>query len=176
MSEPFLGEIQLFAFNFAPRQWAQCQGQLMPLNQYTALFSLLGNIFGGDGQHNFALPNFSGSAACAQGQGNGLTPRTVGESFGSESVTLLGNQMPSHTHGARVYNQRDTSKRHGIPAAGDAVVAPATLQPFVAASPDTAFPPNVVGASGGGLPHENRQPYLAVNFCIALAGAYPSRP
>lgn len=177
MSDPFIGEIQLFGFNFAPNNWAICQGQLMLISQNTALFSLIGTQFGGNGQTTFAAPHFQGMAACAQGQGPGLSPRTVGETFGQDAVTLLASQMPAHSHSATVFIQQDASKRRGTPTAGDAITSPANSFVFTDdASTNTAFANGTIGPSGGSLPHPNRQPYLAVNFCIALAGIYPSRP
>lgn len=177
MSDPFLGEIQIYGFNFAPANWAMCQGQIMPIQQNSALFSLLGVQFGGNGQTNFALPNYAGNAACGQGQGAGLTPRTVGETFGSDSVILLSNEMPAHTHGARIYNQPTAANRAGVPAAGDAVITPGTTVMLTTTSTaNTTLPVQTIGAAGGGQPHENRQPYLTLNFCIALAGVFPQRP
>ncbi|HET7301501.1 MAG TPA: tail fiber protein [Oleiagrimonas sp.] len=177
MSDPFIGEIQLFGFNFPPRNWAFCQGQLLLISQNTALFSLIGTQFGGDGKTTFALPNFQGMAACAQGQGPGMSSRTVGESFGVTDVTLTDAQMPAHSHAANVYNARQTATPHGTPAAGDAVVSPALATPFTGnASTDTLFAEGTVGPVGGSQPHSNVQPLLALNFCIALQGLFPSRP
>lgn len=177
MSEPFIGQIQIFAFNFAPANWAFCSGQIMPIQQNTALFSLLGVNFGGNGSTNFGLPNFNGNVACGVGAGPGLSQRYIGESFGSETVTLLSTEMPAHTHGFNVYNQGDATKRHGTPSTGDALSAPGTITPFAqGATPSGMFPPTMLQVSGGGQPHENRQPYLALNFCIALQGDFPARP
>lgn len=177
MSDPFVGEIQIYGFNFAPYNWAMCQGQIMPIQQNTALFSLLGTQFGGNGQTTYGLPNFVGNAACGQGQGAGLTPRTVGETFGTESVTLLSGQMPMHTHGARIYNQPKAADRAGIPASGDAVITPSSaVMLTTTATANTTFPAQTIGATGNGQPHENQQPYLTLNFCIALAGVFPQRP
>lgn len=179
MSTPYIGEIQIFGFNFAPRQWAVCAGQIMPVSQNTALFSLLGTNFGGNGQSTFGLPNYGGSAACGQGQGPRLMPRVVGESFGTEAVSLLPTEMPMHNHNLDLHGQRDQSLRHGVPAAGDALLPPGgtTATAFAAqASPNVNFAPTMIGMAGQGLPHENRQPFLALNFCIALAGTFPQRP
>lgn len=179
MTTPYLGEIQIFGFNFAPYQWAICAGQLMPISQNTALFSLLGTNFGGDGKTTYGLPNYGGSAACGQGQGPGLTQRMVGESFGSESVTLQQSEIPSHNHNLNLHGQQDQSLRHGIPANGDVMLLPGSVnaKPFVAqANANTNFAPSMIGVTGQGQPHENRQPLLALNFCIALAGVFPQRP
>jgi microcystin-dependent protein len=174
MTEPFIGEIQLFGFNFAPRDWAQCNGALLSIQQNTALFSLLGTQYGGNGTSTFALPNLASRVACNQGQAPGLTARTIGETFGEQSVSLTSNEMPAHPHGLALYAQADTTRRASSPAAGNALSNPAASSPFVADGPFVPFAPNLVGPAGGGQLHENRQPYLAVNFCIALQGVYPS--
>jgi len=177
MSDPFTGEIQIYGFNFAPYNWAMCQGQLMPIQQNAALFSLLGVQFGGNGTSNFQLPNYIGNVACGQGQGAGLSPRTVGETFGSNTVTLQTNEMPAHTHGARIYNQPNTANRTGIPASGGAVITPQSVTVLAATTTtNTTFPVQTVGLAGGNQAHENRQPYLTLNFCICLSGTFPQRP
>ncbi|WP_295571291.1 phage tail protein [Stenotrophomonas maltophilia] len=177
MSDPFIGEIQMFGFNFAPAGWAMCQGQLVPIQQNTALFSLLGTTFGGNGVANFQLPNFIGNAPGGQGNGPGLSQRAMGQTYGSPSVTLLPNQIPAHVHSARIYNQPEPTLRTGIPAQGDALITPesATLL-AVNATANSPYPPITVGTAGNGEAHENRQPYLTLNFCISLQGIYPSRP
>lgn len=175
MTEPFVGEIQLFGFNFAPHGWAHCNGALMPISQNTALFSLLGTQYGGNGTVTFALPDFSGRSACGAGAGPGLTPRTQGERFGADTVTLLQTEMASHSHGVNVFSQGDPDKRSGTPTSG-AGLTPPLVDSFVR-SPSSLQPFAVdLGFSGGGQPHENRQPYLATNFCIALNGVFPQRP
>ena len=174
MTTPFIGEIQLFGFNFAPRGWAQCAGQLMPIQQNTALFSLLGTTYGGNGTTNFQLPNFQGSAACNRGQGP-TQDRIMGETFGSETVTLTQQEIPSHQHGLTVYAQNDPTKRAASPSTGNGLASPATFNAFAPGnSPQALMGPNLVGPAGNGLPHPNQQPYLAMNFCIALSGAFPS--
>jgi microcystin-dependent protein len=175
MTEPYIGEIQIFGFNFAPRGWAQCAGQIMPIQQNTALFSLLGTQYGGNGTTNFALPNFQGNAACNRGQGPGLTTRDIGENFGEPTVTLTQDEMPAHQHGVTVYAQNDSSKRSASPATGNGLVSPATFSGFAPGnSPPVAVAPNLIGPAGGSQPHNNQQPYLAMNFCIALNGVFPS--
>ncbi|MET4729548.1 microcystin-dependent protein [Lysobacter enzymogenes] len=173
MTEPFIGQIQIFGFNFNPRGWAFCNGTTMPIQQNTALFSLLGTQYGGNGQTTFQLPNFVNRAACEVGQGPGLTPRSVGETFGSNSVTLNTQQMPAHTHIVQLYGQNDTGKRAGTPSTGNFLGTPASTA-FAAGTTDAPFSPTVIQPAGGGQPHENRQPYLAMNFCIALQGVFPS--
>ncbi|HJR75226.1 MAG TPA: tail fiber protein [Luteimonas sp.] len=175
MTEPFIGQIQMYGFNFAPRGWAFCNGVTMAIQQNTALFSLLGTQYGGDGRTTFQLPNFVNRAACNQGQGPGLTPRTVGETFGDASVTLTLQEMPAHNHSLNLYAQNDTAKRTGTPANGVALGVPNLSSPFAAnAQPTAKFAPMACGPAGSSQPHENRQPYLAVNFCIALSGVFPS--
>lgn len=165
MSQPFLGEIRLGGWNFAPRGWAFCSGQLLPISQNTALFSLLGTTYGGNGQTTFALPDLRGRVAVGQGSGSGLSAVDLGEVGGVEQVTLLQTQMPAHTHPVRAATGAQTTNRPtgAYVGAGNSysVSADTTL-----AAPDTA---------GGSSPHENRQPYLGLNYVIALAGIFPSR-
>lgn len=169
MSEPFIGEIRMMGNNYAPRGWAYCNGQLLPIAQNSALFSLLGTTFGGNGQTTFALPNLQGRAAMAPGQGPGLTPRTLGESGGLESVALSPTQMPAHGHGlvaSAAPADRATAEGAHLAQSADAVYAstPATAQ---LASASTS-------ATGGSQPHDNMQPFLAIGFVIALEGIFPS--
>ena len=176
MTQPFIGEIQLFGFNFAPIDWAFCNGATMSVSQNTALFSLLGTTYGGNGVSTFQLPNLIARATCNQGQGPGLTPRMLGESFGESSVTLSVNEMPSHTHGFLVYNQTDANKRSAGPSQGNGLVSPRHIGPFAPAgtAANTAFSPQMLGGSGQSQPHENNQPALAINYCVALYGVFPS--
>lgn len=163
MTEPFVGEVRLMGFNFPPRGWAQCNGQLLPINQNTALFSLLGTTYGGNGTTNFALPDLRGRLPMHVGQGPGLSLRDQGEIGGSEAVTLLTTQLPAHTHANGIADvERTTNRPTGIPARGGAYAATATAS--VAS-----------GAAGGGQPHENMPPFLVLNWCIALQGVFPSR-
>jgi microcystin-dependent protein len=174
MADPFIAEIRIFPFNFPPTGWAFCSGQLLPLSQNTALFSLLGTTYGGDGKSTFALPDLEGSAAMHPGQGQGLTERFLGEMSGSESVTLLVSEMPLHTHSllaapeisdVQIPTADTTLGRSG---GGSAYLeTPANL---VLMAPQTLTP------AGGSLPHNNMQPYLTLNFCIALQGVFPARP
>ncbi len=172
MADPFVAEIRIFPFNFAPRGWAQCDGQLLPISQNTALFSLLGTTYGGNGITNFGLPNLQGAAPMHPGQGPGLSLHDLGEQGGSDTATLLQTEMPAHTHRLRALadpaesklaTQKQLARSVGQSAYGPAV-SPAALAPAA------------VSLSGGGLPHNNLQPYLVVNFCIALQGVFPPRP
>lgn len=177
MSEPFVGEIQLFAFSYAPYQWAQCTGQTLPIQQNTALFSLLGTYYGGNGTTNYQLPNLVNRAVCNQGNGSGLTPRTIGEPFGNATVTLNSSEMPTHSHALVAVSQPDATKRRGIPQSGDAFALPsdATVRAFKASPPNTNFAPGMITpGGGGGQPHNELQPLLAMNFSIALYGVFPS--
>ncbi len=175
MSSPFVAEIRIWACNFAPTGWAMCNGQLLPISQNTALFSLLGTTYGGDGKSTFALPNLEGSAAMHQGQGPGLSLRDLGESGGEQTVTLLDTEMPAHTHTfGKALNANGSSQ---TPVANIWAQAPAgrgTLAIY-GAPPTGAVNPNSLSITGGSLPHNNLQPYLVLNFCIALQGIYPAR-
>ena len=171
MSEPFLGEIRMFGFNFPPRGWSLCNGQLLPISQNTALFSILGTTFGGDGKTTFALPNLQGNAPMHPGTGPGLTPRSLGEDGGEEAVTLTTNTIPSHNHIPLAKSGAGTQ----YAPSGTVWAADAAGAPFYATTPNTAMNASIMGSVGGGLPHANLQPYLAVNFCIALQGVFPPR-
>jgi microcystin-dependent protein len=170
MSDPFVAEIRIVGFNFPPTGWAFCNGQIMPISQNTALFSLLGTTYGGDGRSNFALPNLQGCSPMQQGQGPGLSLRDLGETGGSETVTLLANQIPSHSHGLHGVTASATT---GTPSNSVALAKTASAQVYRTAS-DTAQTAAMAPA-GGNLPHNNRQPYLALNFVIALQGIFPAR-
>ncbi|MCZ8523999.1 MULTISPECIES: phage tail protein [Paenibacillus] len=171
--EPFLGEIRIFAGNFAPRGWAFCNGQLMAIAQNTALFSLLGVMYGGNGRTTFALPNLMGRVPIGVGQGPGLNNRTQGEAGGNDTVTLLNSQIPSHTHTAAAHSSSTQSSPEGaVWSKTGGRQGPAA---YVAAAPDTPMSPQAVGIAGGNQPHNNRQPFLAVNYIIALEGIYPPR-
>jgi len=170
MSDQFVAEIRIFPFNFPPTGWAFCAGQLMPISQNTALFSLLGTTYGGDGKSTFALPDLQGNAPMQPGQGQGLSLRDLGEMSGVESITLLQTEMPVHTHtyGATEEAANENNPGDHAPAAGVGMYAqPANLTQM-------AF--QTLSPAGGGLPHNNMQPYLALNFCIALQGIFPQRP
>src|SRR5215210_6861194 len=172
MADPFLAEIRIFAFNFAPTGWAMCNGQLLPISQNTALFSLLGTTYGGDGKSTFALPDLQGSAPMHPGQGSGLSLYDLGQMGGSQFVTLLESEMPAHTHSYGVTEEAGASNnpKDNAPGAGSAIYAatpPAPLTPMAF----QALPP-----AGGSLPHNNMMPYLVVNFCIAMQGIFPARP
>jgi microcystin-dependent protein len=172
MSDPFIGEIRMFAGNFAPRGWAFCNGQILPIAQNTALFSLLGTTYGGDGRTTFALPDLRDRIPVGFGEGPGLTPRTLGESGGAAAVTLAANQIPSHTHALRAASGTPSS---GAPS-GEVVLAPTTGgKIYRDATSPVAMSAGTIGPAGGSQPHNNLQPYLAVNYIIALQGIFPSR-
>lgn len=167
MAEPFLGEIRAFSFGIVPRYWAQCQGQLLPINQNQALFALLGTTYGGDGRVNFGLPDLRGRVSAGAGPALPL-----GKKVGGESVTLNINQVPMHTH--LVNGSPNAAKAAGP---NGNYLAESKGMPYVKSPPPakttTLYPSSVTPL--GGQPHENRQPYLAVNFCIALQGIFPPR-
>lgn len=178
MADPFLAEIRIFPFNFAPTGWAFCDGQLLPISQNTALFALLGTMYGGDGKSTFALPNLQGSAVMQPGQGQGLSLRDQGEIGGSESITLIQSEIPAHTHSINVASGRSTA--NNLVPSPTTVLAPSvnvTAYKDMDPSPTlTQMSPNTLGLAGGSLPHNNMQPYLTLNFCIAMQGVFPQRP
>ena len=165
--DPFLGEIRLVAFNFAPKGWAICDGRLLPINQNQALFALLGTYYGGDGRTTFALPDLRGRVPLGAGQGAALSNYEIGSTGGTESVKLAVGQLPSHAHPVRANSGPSTTKEPAgaYPAKGGAYASAQN------AKMNTAM----LGKTGGGQPHENRQPYLALNYVIALQGIFPSQ-
>ncbi|HEV7927056.1 MAG TPA: tail fiber protein [Verrucomicrobiae bacterium] len=173
MSEPFIGEIRMFGFNFPPKGWATCNGQLLPINQYEALFAILGTTYGGDGQTNFALPNLQSRVAIHQGTGPGLSTYIMGQTSGIENVTLTPAQMPTHTHlvQCNTGGGNQASPSGNIPA----VESTGTSLDYSNAAGNGTMSPTMLGTQGGSQPHTNIQPYLCVNFCIALVGIFPSR-
>lgn len=173
MSEPFIGEIRLFGFNFPPRGWARCDGQLLSIASNTALFSLLGTFYGGDGRNTFGLPDLRGRAALHMGTGPGLSPRSIGQKGGTESNTLTASNMPAHNHPAAARSGAGNSNvADGNVWAMDAGVQSAT---YHSGTPDGAMSPDAIGFAGSGTPVDNMPPYLALNYCIALVGIYPPR-
>jgi len=173
MSDPFVGEIRIFGFNFAPTGWALCNGQLMPISQNTALFSLLGTMYGGDGKSSFALPNLQGSAPLNQGQGPGLAPRAIGERGGESSVTLIQSEMPLHSHPIACDSG---TAANAAPTSGMwATTGRGRPMPYSSNAPNTPMSGQALAVAGGGQPHNNMPPYLALNFCIALQGIFPAR-
>jgi microcystin-dependent protein len=173
--DPFIGEIRMFGGNFAPTGWALCNGQLLPIQQNAALFSILGTTFGGNGTSNFALPDLQGRVPMNWGQGPGLSPHTIGESSGSENVTLLTTQMPAHTHSA---NASTGSGSAASPQGGvwaQEVDSQGGIGNGYTATQNTTMSPQAIGQAGGSQPHPNLQPYLCVTFIIALQGIFPSR-
>ncbi|MDO9337696.1 MAG: phage tail protein [Caulobacteraceae bacterium] len=182
MSDQFVAEIRIFPFNFPPKGWAFCNGQLLPLSQNTALFSLLGTTYGGDGKSTFALPDMLDSVPMQPGQGQGLSLRDLGEISGSQTVTLLNSEIPIHTHIMQVSSQdaSTASPTAAYPAKGlwDAGTGGGLAGTYVAANagPQQMMNPQQLAPTGGSLPHNNMQPYLALNFCIALQGIFPQRP
>jgi len=171
MSDPFVAEIRMFAGNFAPTGWALCNGQLLPLSQNTALFSLLGTTYGGDGKSTFALPNLQDSAPMQPGQGAGLSLRDLGEQGGSSSVTLLQTEMPSHNHIANA----KTSLGNSQTPADQTWAGSNNAKQYVNTAPNTPMALEALAVTGGSLPHNNMPLYLVVTFIIALQGVFPPR-
>ena len=182
MSSPYVAEIRIFPFNFAPKGWAACNGQLLPISQNTALFSLLGTQYGGDGRSTFGLPNLQGSLAMHTTQygSSPLGSYSIGETGGEASVTLLTTEIPQHQHGLNADTAVATSTTPvgAMPAEG--VVGGSTATPlynYTNTTPaDTTLNPQAIGLTGASQPHNNMAPYLTLNFCIALQGIFPPRP
>lgn len=173
MSDPFIGQIQIFGGNFAPRSWALCDGQLLPISQNSALFSILGTTYGGDGRTTFALPNLQGKAPMHPGNGPGLSPKRLGETGGAETVTLTQNQLGLHNHSLAATT---------FPASSNAPTTSSVLARSSggfgyddSGSTDTSLDSRSVGSTGGNQPHYNVQPFLTLNYIIALQGIFPSR-
>lgn len=170
MSEPFLAEIRIVGFNFAPRQWAFCDGQILPINQNQSLYSLLGTTYGGDGRTSFALPDLRGRVPIHVGNSNGGASHQLGSKSGQENVVLSEAEMPQHTHRARGTSADGTTP---IPIDGVLAASPSAMY----GDPDglVALRTGTIEADGSSQGHNNMQPYLAINFCIALQGLFPSR-
>ncbi len=172
MADPFLAEIRIFAFDFAPRNWAFCDGQLLPLNQNMALFSLLYTTYGGNPAYNFALPNLQGRAPMHPGDGPGLSSHTLGETGGSDTVALLPSEIPAHSHTlqADVADMADTNV-----VSPNASLALSSGGALYQNTPNGAMSNSALTPVGNDMPHNNMMPYLTLNFCISLAGVYPPR-
>jgi microcystin-dependent protein len=174
VSDQFLAEIRIFPFNFPPTGWAFCDGQIMPISQNTALFALLGTTYGGDGKSTFALPDLQGSVPMQPGQGEGLSLRDLGEVAGAETVTLLQTEMPVHNHSLQATIEQGDNR---LPAPTLALAQSLGAFAYVSGSPPLVqMAPQAITPNGGSLPHNNLQPYLTLNFCIALQGVFPQRP
>ncbi|MCK7594970.1 phage tail protein [Pseudomarimonas salicorniae] len=170
MSEPYVGEIRMFAGNFAPAGWAFCDGQLLSISQNDALFSLLGTIYGGDGETTFGLPDLRGRLPIHAGSGPGLTPRTLGQGAGTESETLIANQLPPHTH----VLQASSGLANSPGPQGNVLATSTGLDLFIDEAPSVSLHATGMDATGGSQSHSNLMPYLCVHFIIALVGIYPS--
>lgn len=185
MSTPFVGQIEAFAFNFAPRGWMPCQGQTLPINQYQALFALLGTNFGGNGSTTFALPDLRGRVVMGRGDGNGLTPRIVGQIVGEATHTILLGETPAHNH--LLMTAPNGSTEANVDAPGGTLVlgsatatkgtAPDTINPYapVPPTPTTGLSSSAISMTNGGQAHSNMMPYLGIGYCIALSGIFPSQ-
>ena len=171
MADPFVAEIRIFPFNFAPKGWAWCDGQLMPISQNTALFSLLGTTYGGDGKSTFALPDLQGRAPMHPGQGPGLSLHDLGETGGSETVTLLESEIPAHAHAMNA-SQADGTERNPP---DQQLATGIGIGMYAAPGSLTGLAPQALTPAGGDQPHNNMMPYLTFFFCIALQGVFPPR-
>jgi microcystin-dependent protein len=175
MADQFLSEIRIFAGNFAPTGWALCNGQIMPISQNTALFSLLGTTYGGNGTSTFALPNLQGSAPIGAGQGPGLSVRDLGETGGEQSVTLLDSEMPGHSHAAQASTAGGVNSPAGA-AWGESKIGKTPLNVYAASGANNVpMSPQALSIAGGSQPHNNMPPYQCLTFIIALAGIFPAR-
>ena len=178
MSAPFIGEIRAFGFNFAPLGWAQCNGQLLPIANFDALYAVIGTAFGGNGTSNFALPNLQGQVPMHWGNNAGINS-TLGQAMGQPSVTLLTTQIPQHVHAVRSASVQagQVGERSPKPTATSylSTAKGGSVYKSPPVTPDTAFSPKAISPNGGSQPHENMQPFLVVNFCMALEGIFPTR-
>jgi microcystin-dependent protein len=178
MSQPFVGQVCSFGFNFAPIDWMQCNGQLLPISQYQVLYTLIGTAFGGDGINTFQLPNLQGRVPVNQGQGPGLSNYVMGQPSGTENITLTTAGIPSHTHSVATSNTPGTTN---VPSSGvflsDEGPGTPAVTTYTPGAPATqvALAGSAISPSGSSQPHENRQPFLAVNFCISMFGIFPSQ-
>lgn len=179
MSDQFLAEVRMFSMNFAPVQWAQCNGQVMAISQNTALFSLIGTFYGGNGTSNFGLPDLEGNVAICAGSGPGLSPYDIGQFGGSQFVTLLDSENPSHNHLVQTTNTGGSSNnpnnllygKTGLVSGGSTTA----IKTYATAAPSVTLNPVAIGFAGGHQPHNNMMPSLVINFCIALQGIFPAR-
>ncbi len=172
MADPFVAEIRIFPFNFAPKGWAWCDGQLLPLSQNTALFSLLGTTYGGNGKSNFALPDLQGRSPMHPGQGPGLSLHDLGETGGSETVTLLESEIPAHSHTLRASNDVGEDR---VPAPSESLARSSGGLLYAPPASLVAMAPESLPPAGGDQPHDNMMPYLTFYFNIALQGVFPPR-
>lgn len=168
MSQPYIGEIRSFGYTFAPRGWLACDGQLLPIAEFEALFSIIGTTYGGDGITTFGLPDLRGRGAVGWGQGPGLPQVFLGESFGVEEVFLTTSTMPAHTHAVGATSAAGTQQ-----SPGGGVPAASPLAQYAGGAPQGTLDPAFVGSGGGGQPHENRDPYVGLIYCIAVEGVFP---
>ena len=180
MTTPFVAEIRMFGFQFAPTGWAQCNGQILPISQNTALFSLLGTFYGGNGQSTFALPDLQGSVPLNQGQGSGLSQYFLGQQAGQPFVTLIQSEMPAHNHGFVVTTTVGTTNTSannqlGKGNSGNPVSGQTQARMYSNAAPNQAVSFQSISITGGSLPHNNIMPSLVLNYCIAMQGVFPPR-
>lgn len=172
-AQPYVGEIRIFAGNFAPAGWSFCDGRLVPISENDTLFTLIGTTYGGDGVNTFALPDLRGRLPVHQGQGPGLSNYVIGEAAGVETVTLTTSQIPAHTHAMRAIGDQPGS---AVSPGGKLPAQSFNVVPYINDAPTGAFSAGAIGATGGNQPHENMQPFLCVNFIISQYGIFPTHP
>ena len=176
MSEPYTGQIDIFGFNFAPRGWALCDGATLQIRQNTALFSLLGTTYGGDGVNTFVLPKLSGTSPCGVGRGAGLSDYSLGAKFGAPAVTLTPAQMPQHMHIAQALEPQRAALRTGAPTAQSGLTTTSNQPLYSDGISNSAMAPESISSAGGSGAHNNMQPFIVMNYSIALIGVFPQRP
>lgn len=174
MTEPYLGEVQILGFGYAPINWSLAGGQVIMISQSTALYALYGSTFGGDGSRTFGLPNLAARMACGAGQSPGNTPRTMGEPFGATSIALNGDQMPTHNHGFNDYQPDGVGKLVGVPTTMSALGTTNTVNVFAPNTASTTMNDAAVSIAGSGALHANQQPYLGLIYAVAMIGVFPA--
>ena len=174
MTDPFLGEVQILAFGYAPYNWSLANGQLIPIRQSTALYSLYGANFGGDGVQTFGLPNLAARMGCGAGQSPGNSLRSLGMPFGTSAISLSSDHMPTHTHGFGDYQPEGAGKLSGVPASGSAIGTTNTVNLFAPQTASTPMHGAAISSAGSGVPHDNQQPSLGLIYAVAMAGVFPA--
>lgn len=174
MTDPYLGEVQILGFGYAPYNWSLANGQLIPIRQFTALYSLYGATFGGDGARTFGLPNLAARMGCGAGQSPGNSPRSLGMPFGSATIALNIDHMPAHTHGFADYQTEGAGKLSGVPTSGSAIGTTNTVNLFAPQTASTTMNDAAISSAGSGVPHGNQQPSLGLIYAVAMTGVFPA--
>lgn len=174
MTEPYLGEVQILGFGYAPYNWSLANGQLIPIRQSSALYSLYGATFGGDGTQTFGLPNLAARMGCGAGQSPGNSQRSLGMPFGTAAIALTSDHMPAHTHGFSDYQPEAAGKLSGVPASGSAIGTTNTVNIFAPQTASTTMNGAAISTAGSGVPHGNQQPSLGLIYAVAMTGVFPA--